>query len=338
MSGYGGLTHTHRRKTVIRRLLPGLALVASATILLAGCTAGPGGGADELDPMKSPLSEYMNAIYGSQDEDDWAKQSAEIEELVASCMADEGFEYIPVDQSQYTSFSSDDEDRDTEEWVAANGYGMTQSPEQIEEQNKQAEEYVDPNGDYVSSLSESEQAAYYEVLYGPGPDEAEMGEDGSYEYRWEDAGCQGAAQHEVQGDQPYDDETYKPLFDAMNTMYEKVQSHPDTVKLDALWSACMADAGHTYAKKNEPIETISNELNEYYQTAYGEDGMGTPDEKELDALRDKEIEVALADFKCAEKVDYTQKALAVQFEVEREFIADHKAELEALVAEYEQGS
>ena len=45
------------------------------------------------------------------------------------------------------------------------------------------EEQVDPNADYVASLSESEQMAFYEALHGPMPDEDEMSEGGEFEGR-----------------------------------------------------------------------------------------------------------------------------------------------------------
>ncbi|HEV7949247.1 MAG TPA: hypothetical protein VGP24_05705 [Glaciihabitans sp.] len=312
---------------MFRRPLPLLVSFALASVVLAGCSSAAE--AEELDPMESPLAVYMESVYSGQDEVDWEKQQMEVEELVAACMSGEGFEYIPVDQSQYTTFVEEDEDRDTEEWVASNGYGMSMSPEEIEQGNEEAENYVDPNQSYIEGLSESEQTAYYEVLYGS-QDDAEMSEDGSYEYNWETAGCQGAAQHEIQGDDPYSEDEHKPLIDAMTTMYDDVMSNPTVAKLDAEWAACMADAGYPdFTTKQDAMNFVNDESNALYENLE-EAG---PTDEQLAAVRETEIEVALADFRCAEETDYTNKTLEVQFEIEEQFVADHKAELDALLAD-----
>ena len=308
-------------------LLKSVAL-AAAVALLAGCA----GTADapKLDREKSPLTEYWSALYGDFDEDDYAAQSKEQEELIASCMSDEGFEYIPVDQTQYMSFEGDDVDRDTEEWVAEHGYGMQQSPEEIEEMNEQATEYVDPNQDYVMALSESEQTAYYEVLYGV--QDMEPNADGEYEYNWETAGCQGAAQHEVQGEMPYDNDKYKDLLDDMNSVYEDVQKDPEMKKLDTEWAACMSEAGETgFKKKFDAMESISDELNAMYEDPTAQEDQDAFAETQ-EKLRKKEIKLALVDFHCSQEVDYSDRSLTIQFAAEQQFIDDNKKQLDEMVA------
>ena len=315
-----------RRRAVLVR---SVALI-SATVLLAGCSA-IGGDAPKLDPEKSPLSEYWSALYGDYDQSDYDDMNKEQEELVAACMADEGFEYIPVDQSQYTSFSDDDVDRDTEEWVAEHGYGMQQSPEEIEEMNEQATEYVDPNQDYVMALSESEQTAYYEVLYGV--QDMEPNADGEYEYNWETAGCQGAAQHEVQGEMPYDNDKYKDLLDDMNSVYEDVQKDPEMKKLDTEWAACMSEAGETgFKKKFDAMESISDELNAMYEDPTAQEDQDAFAETQ-EKLRKKEIKLALVDFHCSQEVDYSDRSLTIQFAAEQQFIDDNKKQLDEMVAD-----
>ena len=297
-------------------------------LLLAGC-AGPTGG-DKLDAEKSPLSEYFSALYGDQDEDAWAKQQEEVEELVAACMSDEGFEYIPVPQGQFTSTNEDGPEWGTKEFAELNGYGMQQSEEELEEMEQQGEEYVDPNQDYVETLSESEQTAFYEVLYGA-PSEDMGNSDEPMEYDWTTAGCYGAAQHEVQGEQPYDDDRYKSLFEDMNGMYEDLQKTPEIKKADADWADCMADAGEPgFKTKNDAIMEIQDALNEVWEA----NPTGELDQKEeLAELRERELELAVIDFDCAEKVDYEQRSLAGQFELEKKFIKEHKKQLDQIVAD-----
>ena len=307
-----------------------IALVLGLGLTLSACSV-IGGGDTKLDPEKSPLAEYMSAFYGSQDEDFYEKQAKEIEELVAECMSDDGWEYIPVDQTQYGSMSDyDDEERDTEKWVATYGYGVNLTQEEQEEMYGSPEEYVDPNQEYVESLSETENIAYYAALYGPGPSEEEMNEDGSYEYNWEDGGCYGKAQHEVSGEQAYDQDQFKPIFDAMGELYEDQGKDPRMKELESKWASCMADAGYTEFKaKQDAAQSIYDQQNEFWENnPNGE----SPTDEQIKEWRSEEIDVALADFKCGEKVDYTNQQLTVQFELEEQFIKDHKAELDELVA------
>lgn len=320
-----------------RTILVGSAAAAALLIGLTGCSAGGDGGGEKLDPTETPLTEYMSAIYGDFDEDEYAAQSKEVEELVAACMSDEGFEYVPVDQTQGMGSAEIEEiDYNSEEWVIENGYGMSQSPEQIAESQEQGEEWVDPNQPYVESLSATEQEAYYATLYGEPPAEDELSEDGSYEYNWETAGCQGAADHEVRGEQAFDQEENQPLFDAINAMYEDLQTDPAFAELDAEWASCMADAGYAdFSQKPDAMNAVVERSNGLWENAADPETGPTPEEQA--EVREYELEVALADFTCSEEVGYTDASLELQFEAERQFIEDHKAELDALVASVEQG-
>ena len=313
-----------------RSLLTTIAAAALLSLTLAGCSAEKA--AEKLDPAEGPLQKYMSGIYEGFDEDSAIAGQNEQEELVAACMSDEGFDYSPVDASQDGGMMTDTDDYGTEKWVAENGYGMSQSPEQIAEQEAQSAEFVDPNQDYLASLSESEQTAYSEALYGPQPTEEELA-DGSYVDSYEMAGCYGSASQEVNGDQPSQEE-HAAVYDAMSLMYEDLQASPAIVKLDAEWAACMADAGYaTFAKKADAQESIMNEQNALYEDQTG----AALDETILADLRDKELALAMADFTCAEDVDYTEATTKVQFELEEQFITDHKSELDALISDYEQG-
>ncbi len=309
------------------RTLPVVALVLGAALTLSACSGGPGGGGEKLTWEDSPLQEYLGVVYGDYDEDDFAKQQQETEELVAQCMSEEGFDYIPVDQSQ-NSVNFDDEDRETLEWVSEFGYGVNLTQEEQEELYGSPEDFVDPNQDYVMSLSESEMTEYYAVLYGQ-QDEV-MDPDEEYVYNWEDAGCYGWAQHEIQGDQAYEQEQFQEIFDSMNSLYEDTQKDPRLKELNGEWASCMADAGYDEFKLQfDAAQSIYDKQNSYWEE--NPEGEG-PDEAQIKEWRDEEVKVAVADFECKEKTDYTNASLKIQFELEEEFIAENKAELDALVA------
>lgn len=313
-------------------------IAAAATIIVvaAGCTAG-GGGAD--GQQDSPLMEYFGAIYGtnlSPDEQQqrFTEQQTKSEEIVAQCMKEQGFEYQPNVQSASISFGDDGLWKpDDREWVSQYGYGMVASP--MSEQPTDQEVYEDPNQDYINSLSASEQTAYWEALYGPQPTEEELSDDGSYEYDWTTAGCQGQAQHETQND-PMQDEQFASLNEALTTFYSDMSTAPGLTAVHQKWSSCMADAGYSgFSTQPDAQSSISEKLSKYYENL-SPDAASNSDDPELKQLGEEEIALALADLDCREKTNFTAESQKVQFELEREFIAAHKAELEALKAASEQ--
>jgi hypothetical protein len=320
-----------------RRSLSGLVGVAAlAALVLTGCAGGPNGGGGDLDYEDSPLAKYLEAVNGTWDEERAVADSKKTEEFKAECMAEEGFEYTPVDQSQNMVFMGEEEmaERETEEWVASNGWGFVQTQDEIEKQQAEQEEFVDPNQPYVEALSPSEQEAYYATLYGAPPAEEEMAEDGSYEYNWETAGCEGAAQHEVQGDNYWEDEKFTDLNESMSTMWEDLAKQPEMVALDEKWSACMADAEYPDLKtRGDAQNVIMDEQNAFWE---GDNPEG-PSDEQVKELKQKEIDIALADFRCGEELDYKNAQLKAQFALEEQFIEDHKSELDELVAAYGKG-
>lgn len=312
--------------------------VPLAALLAAGLAACAGSPGDAPDAADSPLSEYLSAMWGGdlsekEQQARFDKENKDREELVAQCMADEGFEYIPNIQSSTFTTSGDEWKPDDREWVAQYGYGMVNFPGR-DQPVPDDQVWTDPNGDYVNSLSESEQQAYYETLNGPPIPEDQMNEDGSYEYDWTQAGCYGWAQNEVAQKNPAQSDEFKPLMTALDEFWTSTQESDAFDEVNAAWSSCMADAGYAgYEAQMDAQTAFSDELNAYYenQTEWVED------DPELAALGEREIEVALADLDCREKTDFRAEYAKVQFALEEQFIADNRAELEALKAAAEQG-
>lgn len=331
---------------------PLAALAATALALtLAGCS-GPGGG--ELTYEDSPLNEYLSAAYGGdlspeEQQKKMDEQNREREELMAQCMAEEGFEYKPNLENGGVVMSNDDTpwEPDKKEWVEKYGYGAVNNPFNEGEQPMPEEEYVDPNQEYVQSLSESEQQAYWETAYGVPPSEDEIGEDGSYEYNWEDAGCQGWADHEMQGEDPWQAEEFADLRTKMDEFWMNSQESDEIKELNADWAACMEDGGEPgFASPSEAQQSIYDEQMKIQEAAYGDgstpvdfespdfvDPMKSP---EMKALGEREIELALADLECRTKLSYTQEMMKIQFALEEKFIAENKADLDAFKAAAEQ--
>ena len=316
-------------------LLP--AAVISAMLLLSGCS---GTGAEtESETAESPLSEYFNAVYGGdlspeEHEEQARADEKEREELISLCMTEQGFEYIPAVQS--TSFTSSGAEwlPDDEEWVSQYGYAMVNYPGS--DDTAPVDEYVDPNAEYVGSLSESEQQAFYEALNGPPIPEEELSADMEYQYDWTTAGCYGEAQHAMEGEDPTQSDEHKPLFDAMSELYTQVESAPELANLNAAWASCMSNAGQPgFTTQADAQNSMSEKYNALWESQTSEEA---PSETVTDALAEDEIELALVDLDCREQTDYREKHSELQVELEQQFVDEHKAELEALKADAEQGN
>ncbi|WP_054683785.1 hypothetical protein [Microbacterium sp. No. 7] len=343
----------------MRRPVPLIAVAAASLLVLTACS-GDSKAPSTDDWQNSPLNQYLSSAWGgdlSEEEQQrkFTEEQNKIQELVAACMTEEGFEYTPFDQSASISFGSSEEwNPESKEWVAQWGYGAVNWPGKTEmnEPVDESEMPVDPNQEYVESLSESEQTAYWEALHGKGPTEDELNEDGSYEWNWETAGCYGAAQHEVYGEQNvWEDEQFADLNEAMSQMWSDIENDPRIVELDAEWAACMADAGHSgFTKQFDAQQSIYDEMNKFWEEGgpQWDDSLTEEEnakifedfnkeiEKQMEPLAEKEVELALADLECREKTDYRGEQMKIQFAIEEQFIADHKTELEAFKAAAEQ--
>lgn len=329
-------TATRQRATRTAATAAGLV----AALLTGACseddgtapTAASGGG--ELTQEEMPLQKYMET-FGGYDEDTMIAEQTEIEAIVAQCMNDEGFEYVPMDvAAQYASFSSEDvEDWNTKEWVSKNGYGMSG----IEGETETGEEWVDPNADYLESLSEASMTAYYTALQGTWEPPEGLTEQEQMEWMptWEEQGCYGLAQHEVGMEDLWQDPQYQEIKTEMSEVWEDVTKDPRIGEANAAWADCMADAGYPGLSKQEDaamsISEAQNALWEVIEYDEANPDAG-PDPDALAEVRELELATALADFTCKEEVGFDATTLQVQFDVEDQFVKDHKAELDALVA------
>ena len=333
-----------------------------AALALAGCAATPPGDTTNptgtsiastpapqgLTEKDSPLVNYLSAIFtggnspAASPEEQQAfrdERTKQREAVIATCMKDQGFDYIPAVPSQTESPVSKwhPDDRD---WVAKYGYGVIQNPYE-EDSQPEATEPVDPNHAYVTSLTEAEQQAYFVAYGGDG-----LGSEGeeSTEWRWQDAGCEGLAYHEIDGKDPWQQEENKPIMETLGKFYTEVQSGPEIAGLDAAWAACMTEAGHPGFTMQRDAESSVYRLREQYW----EDLSAEQDDSEYDpihgtmndptyaALADQELPLALADLECRKKTDYRQALLRIRFAAEEQFIADHREELDAMKARAEQ--
>lgn len=300
-----------------KRLRAGVLL--AGILLVSGCTAATEG----QDRPVSPIDEYLLAAEGTGMSAQERREAGDArllarEEVVAECMKEQGFDYIPspptplgFDFNMWGSPELDDPD-----WIQRWGYGIVDGPDQVE-----VTILEDPNEAIVEGLSDSERTAYYEALVGS-PDAVDA--DGVYDPS--EGGCLGQAEIADAADDPLRGDRFRALNDAVMVFYNDLTQQQDIVALNARWAACMADGGEAgFASPLDPISEINIALQELVR----EGGETAWDNPEIERLREREIALAQVDARCRDAVDYRETEEEVRFEAEEQFVADNLAELEA---------
>lgn len=314
------------------------ALAASVVALaLAGCTGGTSSASAEDG---GPMTAFYEKLGGSFEDEDYERQQREMEEIIAECMAEQGFEYTP---NEPTSFEEPDDlpEWDSKEYAEQYGYGATTSDEIYGD-----EEYVDPNADYLASMSESEQNAFYEALYGVQPEvDPEADPEAEIEYNWEDNGCSGKASHEVyeQEGSIWEDPEFTALSDEMSTEWEAVLDEPKVSAAQEKWVECIAEAGFDFSSPDEPQQEIYDELNALWEAAAPDpeaaetdpEASYEPDPAEMAKLKEKELKLAAADYACKESSGFTKAQNEAYAAIEQRMWDKYGERLEAIAAKYE---
>ncbi len=304
------------------RTIPITAVAGCALLLLSACASGGDAEPGKQGKADLPLTAYMDALYDV----DYAKVHTEEENLIASCMREAGFEYIPWEISSDDYPDGDEEDawEFTEERAAREGYGYSSTESESDEAER-----MDPNADYLAAMSETERAAYELALWG---EQDTVDDDG--EWDWTKAGCQGKASNEAWAATPmaaFDDPAWDELNEQTSRVYEEALADPKMTAVNATWSDCMNEAGYDFAKVMDPNDSFAEQYSALWDAADPEAGTDKAAEA---ALREQEVATAVADARCREEVGYKKIEMEVASAYEQEFVDKHKAELDAFVGQY----
>ncbi len=263
-----------------------LAVTAAASLALAGCGSSDAESADgDAGETVDAAFEYESPIYdflgidtdfdeGSEQE--WIAEANEVEQRVAACMREQGFEYTPVDQGQYISFEGPDEELEwgSREWTEKYGFGTSTQrfgqsevgpdlvgyDDSFEDEMMDVEDgFEDPNWEYMETLSDGERQAYELALWGNQPEMTEDMTDEEMEAlwdAWEPDGCQNTAWSDNNPEQAFWEEFGTELDD----LYERVQADPRVVAALADIEACVIEAGHPWLQDEEQWEYFEEKL------------------------------------------------------------------------------
>ena len=287
---------------------------------------------DYLGPGFLSFDPAANADY-------FVQQERRAQELIAQCMAAEGFEYVavtrPTEQFEYGT---------PEDVDYAREYGFDVSTRYGETFNSPEDEWTDPNFSIVDSLSESERDAYYETLYGSsfatgtassgGDDDTSTGEgDTSTETLVVEPdfdGCLGQSYEEI-----YAFEAAQALYEQLDmaSLFERAEADPRVAALEVEWSECMAERGHDYEDPEVFIdEAVYTDLQERFEEIVGSAG-GFPDP--FEGMSEDEINEMFTTLSQDELDDlFSQTQQQAQADVDQEALAALQDEERALAVDY----
>jgi hypothetical protein len=291
------------------------------------------------------------------------EEFAKHQDLIATCMADAGFDYTPrVSGVTEESFERDLENRGSWLWVpplgadrevvAQWGYGL--DPEDLYEDPFL--DHVDPaamttaakNAEYFNSLSQSAQDAYNTAYVGYAREvEGQVQETG---------GCLAAADEAVPvryGTPKWWGDQFGDLaWEVKDVGWVYVPEDPEAVALHKEWAACMAGEGQVIdvPKLDQAfLEMLERSGQRQADTSYDvyasptrammqardldTEGRVTGDGSKQSFLQalPGQVAIALADFDCRERTNYMDRLMAVEVRVEQAFLDQHKAELDEML-------
>lgn len=344
-----------KARSLCRKSIPAVLVVM--VLALTGCSSSDGD-AKKAEVEESPLQKYMSVLWGDEQdrEEAYAKQKAKAEELIAACMAKEGFEYTPDTQDvEKTVVTPSEEDGGPGpgfvEYAKTSGYGITDRWGEMMRAPQGTGEVMGIEANQ-NHMSPEEMQAYNETLWGAGNGRVEEDEEDTWEYDWTKSGCNGAAFHETQspGADAYEDPEFKDLFAKMDEMNMQTVGDGETpapneekAKLDREWVECMGDAGYEYTDMLQPENELSQEWMEMQNSAVvDESGVyKQPSEADLEKqkkaekkFRENEIKIAVIDAKCREKIDYVNEEKRITHELEQKFVEENRVQLDTMLAKY----
>ena len=319
---------------------------------------GDDAGEDEPDSLADILG------FDFDDPDSAAAFSAEMErrvqESIASCMAQEGFEYIPAVRTQGFGFSVQVQDEET--YAREQGFGITTWFGREDVFLSSEDDWVDPNSEIVMSLSDSEREAYNEVLYGESPafEDGGPGDDPGLVDDFFGSGCNGQAFEEVYGAWT---RVFTELAPQFEDLQQRVQADPRFKEANEKWASCMADRGYPYDSREAMFEQVNEEFSRRLEEITGgsqfdpfaemseeeleefmagrseeeiadfvdltrQDAMADIDQDALEALQQEERDIAVASFECGSETDISIEEIFRDYE--GDFVRENRDVLEGL--------
>lgn len=305
---------------------------------------------DNLDDGELPLEALLGIGAGADENAQALERERVAQEFIRTCMAEQGFEYTPLDPAVYLGFEGGVDGLGELEYAQQFGYGISTSFDAELDRFDGPDAVVDPNQERLEAMSEPERVAYEQALWGDAPEFDPTIDDSEREdFDFEPGGCEGEAFAKAYPE----DAVYEQFGDEIDELEDRIMADPRVVEILEIWRGCMADRGFVGLEGPGDAENeIFARMDPIFEAAFGDNVMFGGDEDnmdiqitgdsptngpqlsrearaELDELQAYEISVAVADVECRDGLEDTYLAVAAEYE--RQFIDENRAELEAFV-------
>ena len=274
--------------------------------------AGACGGSDQadqvsLDYTESPINELLGidiALRGG----DLVELERRAEAGVVECMLGSGFEYVAIDFASQFEPESGAEDPDSRAYAETNGYGISIRPDFDAPAPR---DIVNPNDEIRNQLSEPEQQAYQEALYGPAPPDDEPI---PVEQR---TGCVATAYADVyaaRAELGVVEAFFGDFGSELAELENRFRSDPRFLELEEQWATCMANKGFPVAVREEIFVELDRRMSEVGPGLVQGEELPPEVLEQMDAVADWERAVAVADWDCTQPVQAEMRTLRYGYE------------------------
>lgn len=289
--------------TLQRRLYPSIGTLAVVLIVASCGGSGSGSATSTAVPVggsaaTTPADQGQGQAQGSDaaefglTEAEIAKRVDVVEQSIATCMTDAGFEYLPVDYAtvrQAMDTDSKPSGMTVEEFRAQFGYGITTLSITA---NAQANIGLGRNVAIRDGLPAADQVAWNRQLLGENPDQTfVVGLDSEDLSRT--GGCTRTA---VEAN--FSQAELGPGFvNYQNADGARIDQDPRVIEAYRNWATCMRDAGYSYDDPN----AIKLDLASRLATITGGadiDGLAADAAASVVQLQGEELAIAAADNQC----------------------------------------
>jgi len=237
-----------------------------------------------------------------------ARRVDAVESLIATCMRDAGFEYVPVDYPtvrKAMNSNSKPSGMKAADFRAKFGYGITT---QFVGANKQAEMGEGAQNIRIrNSLSTSDLTAYLHTLYGNNPSATFVVSLDSEDFS-QTGGCTRKAVKQV-----FSPKELGPGFvNLQNAQGARIDQDPRVIAANKDWATCMRKAGYSYNNSDEIKTDLANRLDAITKGA-APDTLPADAKAALKQLQGEELAIAAADHQCSVKfVDPIRKQVETE--------------------------
>jgi len=313
-------------------------------------------------PPQGALDEFTARIFGTPaDQISLAQEQSdadhrEIEELVAACMAEQGFTYYPSIAFAPQYVVSDERVVTGREFAQLFGFGISAQATATTGGGLDFHpqfgipRIADPNRELRDAMSDAEHAAWTFALWGPAWHGRDWGRNenffvmapsGGATQEWAtENGCLGEAWYQWQ---PEEDLVFAAIEAEVTLFNESLPVDPLMVALNREWAACLAGEG--FAGWQSPSQLRADLQAEWQEIQNSDLALelfldwdseaepdGPPDVRDVEAegpFREREFALALADVDCRESLDFDARQVEIGLELQQQFVAANRDELEA---------